>query len=473
MLAYRYLNLSLVPFINDEPAFLSAAREQIRTGHWVGVSPLVGKQNLHYGPTVLWFYGLVHLLFGSRAIVHVVAMLTCMTGAHLAFGYGLGKRFGSLAGATALAFLASSPYQFFWSRLAWDQSVDVCSALLLFLLCAHDRITPKVGAAIGVVVGLAVSSHLMVLPLAFLAYGFLAVEGAYERRYAGLLYACGAALVVNLPYLHYLSTHFTDAAPAEPLSWDLVGKYALEPARVATLAGIDYFFDGAWRSFADELHYARSPWLSPDLRLVAAAVAAAGLIWTAVTGRGRRRVALLGVAAWVGYAFFFGQRRVGDPPHYQFATWWIIPLGLAAAVRSFDKRLRWGGIALAGAAWVLAIAQMRFTIDWMAFIRRHGGTQWTHYGVVLSEQDTALRALCADPHEHILVSNETRLFDLSLRYVASTEPTCASKKLSFCGSEPCPNAPGSVRAKVAYAHPGSAWLLVSFAEAGGGPGEPR
>jgi hypothetical protein len=219
---------------------------------------------------------------------------------------------------------------------------------------------------------------------------------------------------------------------------------------------------GARPAFLAEDHYAASPWLSTDVKIVVAGVAALGLLAMALS-RGRRRAALFGLAAWVTYAFFFGQRRVGDPPHYQFATWWIMPLGLAAAVASLEARWRWLAVALACGAWVLSIAQMRFVVDWMAYIRRHGGTEWVHYGSGLADQGSAIRALCANAHERILVSNDTRLFDLSLRYVASTEPTCDAKKLSFCGSEPCTNAPGTARARIGYTRPGSAWLSVTFA----------
>jgi hypothetical protein len=465
MIAYRYAHLSQVPFINDEPAFLSAAREQVRTGHWLAVSPLVGKQGLHYGPTVLWFYGVIHLVFGSRALIHVFAMLTCMSAAHVAFAYGLGKRFTPLAGATALAFIAASPYEYFWSRLAWDQCVDVCSALVLFVLCRYEHITPRVGLFLGVVVGLAVSSHLMVLPLVFLVFAFLAFEALRRWEWAPIVVTGAAALAVNAPYLWYMSHHYREASPSEPLSWELVERFALEPARVATLNGIDYFFDATWPSFVEETQWKGSPWLTPEIRTAVAAVAALGLLGTCWKERGaRRRVAVFGLAAWVGYAFFFGQRRVGDPPHYQFATWWIMPLGLAAAVSLLQQRWRWVGLGAAAAAWALSIVQMRFILDWTDYIRRHDGTQGVHYGVPLSEQETAIRAICSDPHDRILVSNETHLFDLSLRYVASTDARCAPKKLSFCGSDDCSRASNAGRARVSYAHPGSGRLFVTFTD---------
>ena len=227
MIAYRYANLRWVSFINDEPAFLTAARAQLGDGHWVAVSPLVGKQGLHYGPAVLWFYGVVHKVFGSDPSTHIFAMLTCMVAAHVALAFGIGRRFGALAGAASLALIASSPYQFFWSRLAWDQCVDIGSALVAFMFCAFNRITPGVGAFLGLTIGLAVSSHLMVLPLAIIACAFVAFEAIAEFDSRPLVNLGAVALLVNVPYLLYMSHHFHEASPTEPLSWDLARKYAL------------------------------------------------------------------------------------------------------------------------------------------------------------------------------------------------------------------------------------------------------
>lgn len=54
MLGYRFLHLDLAPFARDEPQFLAAAREQLRTGHWVSANPLYGNLGLRYGPTAFW-----------------------------------------------------------------------------------------------------------------------------------------------------------------------------------------------------------------------------------------------------------------------------------------------------------------------------------------------------------------------------------------------------------------------------------
>ena len=39
-LCYRFFNRPLCAFIMDEPHFLTAARQQVLTGHWVSAAPI-------------------------------------------------------------------------------------------------------------------------------------------------------------------------------------------------------------------------------------------------------------------------------------------------------------------------------------------------------------------------------------------------------------------------------------------------
>jgi hypothetical protein len=116
------------------------------------------------------------------------------------------------------------------------------------------------------------------------------------------------------------------------------------------------------------------------------------------------------------------------------------------------------------AVWLFSLGQMRFIGDWMKYVRDHGGTQGVHYGTPLAEQKSAVHALCSDAHDRILVYNETRLFDLSLRYVASTEPACAGKKVLLCGSDDCSRGPGggAGRVHLSYSRPRAGWLFLKF-----------
>ncbi len=178
MVAYRFANFDLVPFILDEPYFLTAAREQVLSGHWVSASPIQGTQGTTYGPTVLWFYGVVHQLFGSAPQTSILAMCALVTLSHVALAVALTRLFrgDALFLAALLALVAASPYQFFWSRLAWDQMVNVGASCTVALLCLPGPPGWIRRVALGLVLGFAISSHLMVLPLVALTFAVLALE---------------------------------------------------------------------------------------------------------------------------------------------------------------------------------------------------------------------------------------------------------------------------------------------------------
>src|SRR3954464_11736728 len=121
MLACRFAHLELAAFARDEPQFLAAARDQLRTGHWLSANPLYGNLGLRYGPAALWFYGAIQALFGDAPRTGIVATGLAVTLSQLAFAAALTRLFDGDAAffAALVALLASSPYEFLWSRLAW------------------------------------------------------------------------------------------------------------------------------------------------------------------------------------------------------------------------------------------------------------------------------------------------------------------------------------------------------------------
>ena len=122
LLGYRFAHVDLAPFARDEPQFLRAAGDQLRTGHWLSANPLYGNLGLRYGPTAFWFYGVEQALLGPDPRVAIVVMGLTVTLAHLGLAFALWRLFGGgpVFLAVLVAWVASSPYQFLWSRLAWD-----------------------------------------------------------------------------------------------------------------------------------------------------------------------------------------------------------------------------------------------------------------------------------------------------------------------------------------------------------------
>src|SRR5688572_30137593 len=156
MLGYRFAHVDLAAFARDEPQFLAAAREQHFTGHWLSANPLYGNVGLRYGPTAFWFYGVVQLLFGDDPRVAVVAMGLLVTLGHLGFAWALTRLFdeGMVFFAVLVAWIASSPYQFQWSRLAWDLTSNAGVFASVALLC-YRELRPARAIALGLVLGLA------------------------------------------------------------------------------------------------------------------------------------------------------------------------------------------------------------------------------------------------------------------------------------------------------------------------------
>src|ERR1700746_900053 len=116
LLGYRFAHVDLAPCARDEPQFLRAAGDQLRTGRWLSANPLYGNLGLRYGPAAFWFYGVVQAVVGDDPRVAIAAMGLALTLAHLALCFALWRLFGGGAAllAVLIAWVASSPYEFQW-----------------------------------------------------------------------------------------------------------------------------------------------------------------------------------------------------------------------------------------------------------------------------------------------------------------------------------------------------------------------
>ncbi len=459
MVGYRFAHFDLVSFINDEPIFLAAAHNQLQTGQWLSASPIQGTQGTTYGPTVFWFYGVVHLLFGPAPQTSIFIMCAALTLAHVALALAVTRLFrgDALLFAALLALVASSPYQFFWSRLAWDQMVNVCASWMVVLLCLPGPLGRMRQRLLGLAIGFALSSHLMVLPLVALILALLSLEHLQRPRewLRALAPVLGVALVVNLPYLTFLLAR-PPAPPPAPggFSWAVLGEQLLQPARVASSWGMGYFFDHLWPYFLQWTGRTGS-WLLEHAGWSVAALVAVSAAGLSLTLRARepeqRRLALLGLAVWLGYAGFYTLRGLNREPHYQFPSWWVVAVGVAGALHALRTRSpRWGTVATAG---VLGAAGVQFLVNvaWMGYIHEHVGTQGVHYSTPLAEQQAIIRQACEESQGSVVLENHTALFPHSLSYVARTTPACQNVALTICPPWGCP--PNEPLRRLRYAAP--------------------
>jgi hypothetical protein len=449
LLAYRFCNLDLVTLINDEPHLLAAAEEEAHGGAWVSASPISGTQGVHYGPVPTWFYGVVHALFGASPLVSIVAMGLVVTLGQLIF-LAMLTRF--LRGGTAMfgaltALVASSPFAFAWSRTAWDNTILVGTFACASLLLAEDELTPKRCLIAGILYGLAIGSHLMVLPalIAMFALTLWIRRRAFFKTVRACAIVAAPAIVINVPYAIYLSKlphappapHIASVAAGHAFDFSeaaaTVTTTFLQPARILSLDGIAYFFDDAWGDFRSWLGGWSFVLDDASFAFVIALMALVGIFLSAFRApvARTRRLASLALVAWLGHALFLAADGLAPHPHYQHPVWWTIPTGIALLILWLRARSPHAARAIIGISWVFAIAQFSFLPMWMGYVRSHGGTRGIHYTTPLAEERAWMRDACKQGSS-IQIENRTVLFAPALDYIASTEDACKGKSVVVC-----------------------------------------
>jgi hypothetical protein len=434
--AYRFANRDLCPFIFDEPILVSESRRALSSQIWVTHSPLVGTQAIKYGPTTMWLFALIHKWLGP-SVQNFTLVMTCLgTMSNAMVAFKVGRHFGSkfLIPSTLMALVASSPYLFFWSRMAWDPIVNICSGFVIALLCTRRTLQSLRVVAIGGLLGFGLSTHPAMLPLALVITLLVPLRSAEGSRIRNLVISAGATIIVNLPYLYYVVGYLRERHPVtssgpHTIRFGIIGQFLAESPRVLTSARVNYFFDTAWGKFAQE--YRAAAFLSEMTTKVYPVLA-----WISVLGLGvafftqkRKSNRFLTVAAaivWGVCAVFFSWLNLARLPHYQFSIWWIVLVAFASLLHWARRVVSIYTVAIVG-CWIIAIAQMGFLFSWMNFIRQNEGTRGFFYGVPHVYQQYALRTLCERAGARIYVSNQTNIFAPSLQYIASVERSCTGK----------------------------------------------
>lgn len=446
LLGYRFWHIDLAPFARDEPQFLRAAAEQLRTGHWLSANPLYGNLGLRYGATAFWFYGLEQAVAGEDPRIAIVVMGLFVTLAHLGLAFALWRLSGESAVllAVLIAWIASSPYQFLWSRLAWDLTSNAAVFAAAALLCTYRELGPGRALALGVVMGLGLSTHPMVAPFAIAVLAAVGYELCRRGRGAVLpaIALIGSMVLVNVPYLLFLlRAPIVGRAPRLPLSPGGFGSLFLQAPRIATTWGLPYYFAGAWSDFRQWL--GESADLIEPISLVAlvlcvmatvagiaAALGSSDARWTRMG-----RVALI---AWIGNVLLLAAVSLERHPHYNFASAWVPVFGVASAIARLRRRHPRAGVAALAVLAVIAVAQFVVIVEWMGFIGARGGTRSPGYGTPIGIQMAAMREVCTAPETAIVLKNETEMFPFPLEYHAATLAACRGKAVVVCADEPRP-----------------------------------
>ena len=473
-LGTRFLEPGLRVYILDEPQLQDAAVASAHSGSWATISAVRGTQGLRYGPSALWFYGLVHRVAGPRPEVGLTAAGLFLTLAFVCLAWTLSRRSEAPPWtlAAGLWITAASPFAFFWARMGWDNPLLAGFAALAVAVLARPS-APSLGwcAVLGALLGLALGTHLLAVPFAAAVLWIVATdeEGRADRARRTAVTALVAGGVL-LPYLLALQREGSrvttgGATAASATGWiSLHLGAALEafiaPVRQVGGLGIGYFFDQDWPRFARESAFGASlPLFGTCAAIVVGATALLGLI----IGRrspvpALRRVARLGLWTWGAQAAFLGALAIPPHPHYQQPVVWVPIAGCALAVaRVWPQRP-----ALAMATALLAAAAGGWGVGlqraWMAWIAENGGTRGIHYGVPIALQRRALHEACSVEAPLVALQTELTIFPQSLASLARTEPACQGRRVAVCGPA-CPALPAAWSlARLRYADATSAKL---------------
>jgi hypothetical protein len=448
MLAYRLAHLDQAPFARDEPQFLAAAREQLRTGQWLSANPLFGNLGMRYGAASFWFYGVVQLLFGDTPRTALWAMGLVLTLAYLGLAAGLTRLLDEDAAffAVLLAWIASSPYLFHWSRMAWDLTSLAAVFLAVALLCASRELRAGRAAALGLFLGLALSTHPSVLPFVVAVMLVLLFEWRSRRLGAGAAASLAASFVlVCLPYAWYLlRARRVQRALKLPLSLADLGDLVLMAPRIATTWELERFYDEDWHRFRNALGQAVAT--LDALAVVSLVACLAGVLFglrvaVASPDAHRRRLARIALLTWGGTVALLAALGLGLHVHYQFSAAWVPAFGVACALHALrESRPRAGLLALACVGG-LALAQFTLIVRWQDYLRAHGGTRTPAYGTALGVQEQAMREACSSPASVLVIENQTTMYNFPFEYLATTEGACRGKQVIVCGGLPERNAP--------------------------------
>jgi hypothetical protein len=452
----RLWRLDLVSFVMDEPVLLAAARQQLEGGGWATASPLTGNVGIRYGPTVVWIYGISQWLLGDGVRSAVITMIVLTTATQLAVAAALARLVARPRRAFMIfaGVIASSPYLWFWSRLAWDQTVLIATSAAVAVLAWPVSVSTRRGVAVGVLLGLAMGSHPIAVPFAGAVVVVLGIEWwPSPPRRTHALPAMGVAMAVPLvPYIAHLWQNSPTSSGADANLTDLpvrLGQVGtlLSPARTA------YFFDGEWDRFSSSHGHV-------DLVVAAGGVALVGVLVLAVVGIARslwdreprrRRVARLAAISWPACALMASLSGVGLDPHYLWSVWWTIPAGamLASGNVAADRQRAVRSLTV-GIAGLLIAANLVFVTTWVKAIASDQGTRGPHYGVALFAQESLAPSLCA-LGPNALVVNETEVRPVSLQYLMSTVDGCDWTNVTWFAAE-CPSSShtGEVR-RLVYA----------------------
>lgn len=431
----RFIWISDIPYIADEPNLILSAMELNANGAWAEKG-LQGAKGVHYGPLPTWIYQLGVASVSSptelallKAIVITAITLFCLW----VWSRGLRKSESQLVWLAVV-----SPFLWFYARDLWDNSLAVAFSLALWTSYLHFDQRPALRRLVLPVV-LASSLfliHLMSTPiLAAVAVHFAIKHRAWiRRRWAGVLVLAVLAVAIDARYILQLM-----AIPSSPQqgAWTLKSLvFVLKAPGYFSSWGMSYFLGNGWM---------RVP-LFPQWTQIAIGIASGFTLfvygfffvglWLATRRPGRfiglnKQVTKNEGVSWqtesdalalMTLAFFTAlsyAKGLSEHPHYFNAIWpavfYLVWRGMAflwSAPAWKEQGFGWVGKAAVGTwalAVVLVLASLTARLHWTE------GTRTLHYGPTLGNLwDVSDLLSRADGARIVPVAFHTRFFPQAL-----------------------------------------------------------
>lgn len=379
-----------IPFISDEPVFLTLASAANQSGRLANQG-LVGSFGIVYSPVCVWFYQL--LLAVTPDLAALATLKITIASAALAFAMW---RLCALARLSPwpLFLIPFSPFLAFYQRMLWDNVLLIPISAGMVAVTASFLVTPAAWRLwmLGALCVLGFHVHILaVVPIAACAITTLVFRRAWMREHLVIVgLGALAALAAVWPFLYAIV--FLREPTARP-----------QPGLAGSLAGV-------WHGFLFWSHQGFAPFMksfysdSAVLRGLAFGTGALALVtggaalFAFVVGAAKRdtpvadwpldrQLALLATLIVLGGAALFAGLRLEPYWHYSNSAWfgsfYLIWWG-------FDRvRARWWAKTLLGLQTV-TIGTMTALLA--IHIHDHHGDRSLQYGATLGNQmDVAQR----------------------------------------------------------------------------------
>ena len=429
----RFHDLGSAPFINDEPKLQIIIDDHLQN-HTLPMVGLVGTREVQYGPTALWAYLPVRFFTDNIDTIVAAHAAYVVLGLLLLF-LAIRRTIGKTEAAWIFTLAASSPFLFFYARLAWDNTFLIPTTggalYALSLLDGQRERRPWIWLALGILAGLAFNAHLMIIPV-LAALGIATFPHWLGLRSWKRMMTSASALVIGFAAVTvgYIASVYPSLLQGSQMKLSWQGFLTIPSILAGTTqwvsqSGMVYFLDQPATTILD------AGWILRGAALIMAGICAL---------RFRQQPTLVRFGVWsilllaLYYVLLLPDLR---HPHYFMGVWWVPFLFLAPVLQRRSAAIR----TLAKGTIALVIAMnVAFVGRTYAGIRENSGTRGLHYGTSQAQIHATVQAMCLRLSERdasravVDLTAVPGVLPPSVIYFFLHLPACAGREIAFAQS---------------------------------------